>query len=146
MACDWKRKQPLLVPHGVHLKGENEKGEHCPDHSRHTSLGCYGAQNPPWHFHFEAWTERRRSCKCQRGRKKKMHGNLYPAVWKHKDMRQHWISAVCKSAIDAGWAARLVQRVKYTRVSFMKPKLNSWEILHCWLFAVSIKCSWTITC
>lgn len=61
--------------------GRTRKGEHCPDHSRHTSSGCCAARNLPWHFHFEAWTEKIRSGKCQRGKKKI---NKKPAVTFHQ--------------------------------------------------------------
>lgn len=104
--------------------GRKRKGEHCPDHNRHTSSGCCAARNLPWHFRFEAWTEKIRSSKCQRGKKKKTCCNLYPAVWKHTVMRQHWISSACKSATIAllhyCWAATLVQRSNASKLKFTR--------------------------
>lgn len=91
-----------------HLQRE---GECCSDHNRHRSLWCYNAQNPAWHFLLRIG-KRVRSCKCQRGRKKRL-CNLYPAVCKHKDMQEHVIFSLCKSSVDAIWAVRWVRRAKH---------------------------------
>lgn len=60
LACSWKLRQPQEKSYLEH-----QTEEWYSDHSRHRSLWCYNAQNPPWHFHWKL--KKIRHCKCQRG-------------------------------------------------------------------------------